>query len=92
MGWVDGILGVLLGGCLVLLGHLLRENDKRKAFETLVKQRFFEAGINLDQRITTHVRMPEQWAETDGLNEEESDDLRGSTGMVRSRNTEWIDH
>lgn len=57
-----------------------------------MQQRFMEAGIDFaDRRLATEVRTPEQWVETDGMSEEEFEMVPHSTGVIRSRNQEWVE-
>jgi hypothetical protein len=79
---------ILLGICTYLYSAV----EELKAFRKMVEQRFFEAGINLDQVITTSVKMPDQWVETEGMDDIERDDAVMSTGVLRSKGSEWIEH
>lgn len=83
---------VVLAVCLTFVLYYFYTRIKAQdEFSEMVKQRFLEAGINLDQKITTSVRMPDEWVETDGMNDDEREEAIGTTGILRSKNSEWVE-
>jgi hypothetical protein len=76
---------------LAIIYSIVRRIMQLERLVAAMQQRFFEGGIEIETQLKTDARVPEQWVETDNMNDDEVEAVLPQTGVIRGRRDEWVD-